>query len=269
MPAVASRRLPCGSRRGRWRHARGKSANNTSGGGCASGCGSGPPRRLSRRVPEGGDRSELRAWSRETGSFGRVSRAEPGGHRSGRWAHLPTRGRGGLRASSRELRRPGTRGCTGGACLASGRSPKRAAAGRRWPKPKAAFARPSGRLTERGRHPEVEARIREGGSRGCLPGGHRPRPVAPRKTRSGTSDDTFPGVRSLSANSARAIVGVPVCLTDTVRPQGFSPSRRFDPARALWVCFAPHPPIGFRSSELFPRGQPQRLSALDALLPLG
>jgi len=46
MPAVASRRLPCGSRRGRWRHARGNSASDTSGGGCASGCGSGPPRRL-------------------------------------------------------------------------------------------------------------------------------------------------------------------------------------------------------------------------------
>jgi hypothetical protein len=31
MPAVASRRLPCGSRRGRWRHARGKSASDSKG----------------------------------------------------------------------------------------------------------------------------------------------------------------------------------------------------------------------------------------------
>jgi len=61
MPAVASRRLPCGSRRGRWHHARGKSASDSNGGGCASGCASGPPERLSRRGPEVGDRSELRA----------------------------------------------------------------------------------------------------------------------------------------------------------------------------------------------------------------
>jgi hypothetical protein len=43
---------------------------------------------------------------------------------------------------------------------------------------------------------------------------------------------------------ARAIV-VPVYLTGTVHSQGFSPSQRFDPARALWLCFAPHPPLGF------------------------
>jgi hypothetical protein len=51
-------------------------------------------------------------------------------------------------------------------------------------------------------------------------------------------------VRVLSASTTRAIV-VPICLLDTVRSQGFSPSQRFDPARALWLCFAPHPPIGF------------------------
>jgi hypothetical protein len=165
----------------------------------------GPPRRLSRRGPEVGDRSELRALGSGTRSFERVSRAESAVTEV--TAGSPLRpGAGSLRASSRELRRPGTRGCTDGACLASGRLPKRATAGRRWPKPKAAFARPSGSLTERGRHPGVEARVREGGPRGCLPGGHRPRPAAPRKTRSGTSDDTFPGVRSLSANRARAIV---------------------------------------------------------------
>jgi hypothetical protein len=82
-------------------------------------------------------------------------------------------------------------------------------------------------------------------------------------------DDTFPGVRPLSAKSARAIVSVPAYLTDTIRPQGFSPSRRLDPARALWVCFTPHPPIGFWPSELFPRGQASHLSVRVALLPFG
>jgi len=37
----------------------------------------------------------------------------------------------------------------------------------------------------------------------------------------------------------------------TVRPQGFSPSRRFSTTRTSWLCFAPHPPLGFWSSELF------------------
>jgi hypothetical protein len=34
-------------------------------------------------------------------------------------------------------------------------------------------------------------------------------------------------------------------LTDTVRSQGFSPSQRFAPAWTSWLCFAPHPPLGF------------------------
>jgi hypothetical protein len=57
-------------------------------------------------------------------------------------------------------------------------------------------------------------------------------------------DDNSRGVRFLPASTTRAIV-VLVCLTSTVHSQGFSPSQRFDPARALWLCFAPHPPIGF------------------------
>jgi hypothetical protein len=61
----------------------------------------------------------------------------------------------------------------------------------------------------------------------------------------------------------------PVCLADAFRPQGFSPSRRFPPTGAVWLCFAPLPPIGFWPSELFPPNQPWRLSALVALLPLG
>jgi hypothetical protein len=43
---------------------------------------------------------------------------------------------------------------------------------------------------------------------------------------------------------AWAIV-VSVCLSDTLRSQSFSLSQRFEPARALWLCFAPHPPLGF------------------------
>jgi hypothetical protein len=65
-------------------------------------------------------------------------------------------------------------------------------------------------------------------------------------------DDNSLGVRFLSASTAWAIV-VPVCLPDTIRSQGFSPSQRFDPARALWLCFAPHPPLGFLvASRAFP-----------------
>jgi hypothetical protein len=80
-------------------------------------------------------------------------------------------------------------------------------------------------------------------------------------------DDTSHGVRFLSARKTTVIVA-PACLTGTFRPQGFSPSRRFDPTGVAWLCFAPLPPIGFRPSELFPPNQPQRLSTPVALLPL-
>lgn len=103
--------------------------------------------------------------------------------RSPRWprAHLPARGRRGLRASSRELRRTGHPGVHGAARVSlAGATPKRGDSGLRPDRSReAAFARPSGRLTERGRHPEVEARVREGGSRGCLPGSDRPRSEEP------------------------------------------------------------------------------------------
>jgi hypothetical protein len=39
---------------------------------------------------------------------------------------------------------------------------------------------------------------------------------------------------------------VSVCLSDTIRSQRFSRSQRFEPARASWLCFTPHPPLGFR-----------------------
>ena len=42
------------------------------------------------------------------------------------------------------------------------------------------------------------------------------------------NDNTFHGVRFPSAKAIQVIV-VSAYLTDTVRPQGFSPSRRFDP----------------------------------------
>jgi len=44
----------------------------------------------------------------------------------------------------------------------------------------------------------------------------------------------------------------PVCLPGTLRSQGFSPSQRFSPARALRLCFASHPPIGFSVFRAFP-----------------
>jgi hypothetical protein len=48
----------------------------------------------------------------------------------------------------------------------------------------------------------------------------------------------------------------PDCLPGTFRSQGFSPSQRFDPTDALWLCFTPHPSIGFWPPEHFPHSQP-------------
>jgi len=79
------------------------------------------------------------------------------------------------------------------------------------------------------------------------------------------TSDSFLGVRFLSAESA-GVIGVQRCLGRTVRSQGFSPSQRFSPTRASWLCFTPHPPIGFRSSEPFPHRQPRYLSISVALL---
>jgi hypothetical protein len=93
-------------------------------------------------------------------------------------------------------------------------------------------------------------------SRRLPPTGEPPKRNAGARHAAWELDDNSLGVRILSAFAAWAIVA-PVCLTDTVRSQGFSPSQRFDPARASWLCFAPHPPLGFLwPSELFPLGQP-------------
>jgi hypothetical protein len=43
-----------------------------------------------------------------------------------------------------------------------------------------------------------------------------------------------------------------VCLANTIRSQSFSLSQRFNPARTLWLYFAPHPPIGFVAFRVFP-----------------
>jgi hypothetical protein len=78
------------------------------------------------------------------------------------------------------------------------------------------------------------------------------------------------GFGSLSAKTTQAIVDVLVCLTNTVRSQGFSPSQRIDPAWALRLCFTPLPPQGLHSLQsVDPLDQPYRLSAAVALMPFG
>ena len=84
----------------------------------------------------------------------------------------------------------------------------------------------------------------------------------PRHKDQGTSRDSLP----LGEISVAIVVSV--YLTDTFRSQGFSPSQRLHPANTLWLYFKPLPPQAFRPSELLPLGQPYRLSATVALLPL-
>jgi hypothetical protein len=57
-------------------------------------------------------------------------------------------------------------------------------------------------------------------------------------------NDTSHGVRLPFDGITRTIVAL-AYLTSTIRSQGFSPSQRFNPARASWFCFTPLPPIGF------------------------
>jgi hypothetical protein len=65
------------------------------------------------------------------------------------------------------------------------------------------------------------------------------------------NSDTSRGVRCLSTKSVSRIVA-PTCLTGAVRSQGFSPSQRFDPLETSWLCFTPHPSIGFPASRASP-----------------
>jgi hypothetical protein len=71
--------------------------------------------------------------------------------------------------------------------------------------------------------------------------------------------DTSREVQHLSTRSAPVIV-TPVCLTDAIRSQGFSPSQRFDPTGASWLCFKPLPPIGFGGLQSFSRLASRRAS---------
>lgn len=72
----------------------------------------------------------------------------------------------------------------------------------------------------------------------------------------------LPEVRCLSTESGMPIVDALVCLTNAFRSQGFSPSQRFAPGTPLWLCFKPHPPVGFMGLQSFSRrGQPRCLSA--------
>jgi hypothetical protein len=108
MPAAASRRIPCGSRGSRWRHARGKSASDGAGA-AAHLVHSSASEEASGVRPELGYRSELRTcgsgWPDRPSGW---SRAEPlGDAEAALGAHHAARGRSGLRASSRGLRRTG------------------------------------------------------------------------------------------------------------------------------------------------------------------
>lgn len=62
--------------------------------------------------------------------------------------------------------------------------------------------------------------------------------------------NTVPSLRFvvLSAESA-PVIGALACLTNTLRSQRFSRPQRLSPTGTLRLCFAPHPPLGFWSSE--------------------
>ena len=59
-----------------------------------------------------------------------------------------------------------------------------------------------------------------------------------------------------------------VCLTAAIRSQSFSLSQRFNPTRTLRLYFAPHPPLGFWHSEVFPLIQLLDLSTNRTLMSL-
>jgi hypothetical protein len=80
----------------------------------------------------------------------------------------------------------------------------------------------------------------------------------------------LPEVRCLSTESGEPIVDTLDCLPSAIRSQGFSPSQRFDPGSPSWLCFKPHPSLGFMGLQSFSRrGQPWCLSTPVALLPSG
>lgn len=83
--------------------------------------------------------------------------------------------------------------------------------------------------------------------------------LAPLQSMTGTTvafpaeRDRSHGVSSPSAFAAWGIVGRAYHLRP-IRLQGFPPSWRFDPPRALRPCFRPMTLMGFRPSEVFPSG---------------
>lgn len=85
------------------------------------------------------------------------------------------------------------------------------------------------------------------------------------KTRSRGTRQRLPEVQVLSTEAARAIVIVSVCLADTFHSQGFAPSQWFDPAQALWLCFAPLPPVGHRAFRALLRVSSRRISRCGML----
>jgi hypothetical protein len=130
--------------------------------------------------------------------------------------------------------------------------------GRMWPRPRTLWSGSSS-LCSTEVEPSSEAppsvvstRVLSAPKRGPSPSlPNRGPPPATTKSKRGHharhtagSRGTFHEVRFLSAKVTQAIV-VLVCLTNTIRSQGFSPSQRLNPARASWLCFTPHPPIGF------------------------
>lgn len=90
----------------------------------------------------------------------------------------------------------------------------------------------------------------------------------PSRTKGGVQKTPSMRFSSFWRKLARVIVTMLVCLASTIRSQGFSPSQRFDPTRASWLYFTPHPPVGFRPSECFPLSQPLHLSMPRPLMPL-
>ncbi len=72
------------------------------------------------------------------------------------------------------------------------------------------------------------------------------------------------GFGCLPTKAPHAIVAL-VFLTSTIRSQGSSPSQRFDPARGSWVCFAPHPSIGFLDLQSFSRSTSRSTSRCPLL----
>jgi len=92
----------------------------------------------------------------------------------------------------------------------------------------------------------------------------RPKTTPSSAARSHRIDEAPPMKFSGPSTKPPLAIVVPVYLTSTIRSQGSSPSQRFDPASGLWVCFTPHPPMGF---SVF-RASPARASRSASRRPL-